>query len=300
MESVEQEIQKKRRYDINPQIAASYCLLCNYTKGARQPIEFAHYTHEHPITSRVAYKRSSRMCTLFFFLTGKFGFLVGDTMYDPNYGDVMVFRDYEKFTSVFYSNSYVDYYQINIPSEFFDVVELPTLFYRQKDGESVNMLVPDRKSSALILDKLKDTEDLILSGEKQTELLIYGNLLQILGMLALCTEQHGFQLMKIPAKMKQALEYMHSNFSSVSGIEEIAQICGVSCTYLSRMFQKNLSCTPNEYLNRLRIAEAKYLLSTGSSITDACYRSGFNNYTYFISKFKSLTGLTPAKFKSKK
>ena len=239
------------------------------------------------------------MCTLFFFLTGKFGFLVGDTMYDPNYGDVMVFRDYEKFTSVFYSNSYVDYYQINIPSEFFDVVELPTLFYRQKDGESVNMLVPDRKSSALILDKLKDTEDLILSGEKQTELLLYGNLLQILGMLALCTEQSGFQLMKIPAKMKQALEYMHSNFSSVSGIEEIAQICGVSCTYLSRMFQKNLSCTPNEYLNRLRIAEAKYLLSTGSSITDACYRSGFNNYTYFISKFKSLTGLTPAKFKSK-
>jgi len=160
-------------------------------------------------------------------------------------------------------------------------------------------LVPDRKSSALILDKLKDTEDLILSGEKQTELLLYGNLLQILGMLALCTEQSGFQLMKIPAKMKRALEYMHSNFSSVSGIEEIAQICGVSCTYLSRMFQKNLSCTPNEYLNRLRIAEAKYLLSTGSSITDACYRSGFNNYTYFISKFKSLTGLTPAKFKSK-
>ena len=220
-------------------------------------------------------------------------------MYDPNYGDVMIFRDYEKYTSVFHSNSYVDYYQIDLPAEFFDAVELPTLFYRQKDGESVNMLVPDRKSSELILGKLKDTEDLILSGQKQIELLLYGNLLQILGMLALCTERQGKPFIKVPAKMKQALEYMHSNFSSVSGIEEIAQICGVSCTYLSRMFQKNLSCTPNEYLNRLRISEAKYLLGTGSSLTDACYRSGFNNYTYFISKFKSTTGTTPAKFKSK-
>ena len=45
------------------------------------------------------------------------------------------------------------------------------------------------------------------------------------------------------------------------------------------------------------IAHAKELLLDGLSATEACYGAGFNCYTYFITKFKEETGITPAKFR---
>lgn len=293
------EAKTGKEYGINPAIASGYCLLNGYAKQAAEPIVFVRYNHEHPFTSRITYPRSSDMCTIFIFLTGKFGFLVDDVIYDPAYGDVMLFRNFEKFTSVFYSNSYVDYYQINLPQAFFDAVNLPEFFHRQPSEKKSNMLVPDRRSRERILERLREIENLIQSQSAQTELLAYGNILQILGLLAAQSGRSEVPVTRIPPKLKQAVDYIHSNYTTLSGLEEVASLCGITNTYLSRLFQKSFQCTPNEYLNRLRISEAKYLLSTGSSLTDACYRSGFNNYTYFISKFKSLTGMTPAKFKSK-
>lgn len=290
----------KREYGINPAIASSYCLLNAYAKKAAAPIVFVHYTHEHPIASKVMYPRSSDMCTLFFFLTGKFGFLVDDVIYDPSYGNVMIFRNHEKFTSVFYTNSHVDYYQIEFPAAFFEAVSVPELFFSASQESKQNMLIPDRLSSEQVLDKLKQTENLILSNNEQLQLLAYANILQILGILASQSAQKEPAAARVPAKLKMAVEYIHNNYPTLSSIEEVAAFCNITNTYLSRMFRKTFQCTPNEYLNRLRISEAKYLLSTGSSLTDACYCSGFNNYTYFISKFKSHTGITPAKFKESK
>ena len=285
---------RQRSGRIDPKIAASYCLIRNYAKQAENPICFVHYTHEHPVSSKVTYDRSSDMCTIFIFLEGKFGFLVKDVLYNPNYGNVMIFRNYEEFTSVFYTNSHVDYYQIELPAAFFEAIELPKLFCSVTND---HILIPDRYSTDLLLDKLKQTEMLILSNHEQQDLLAYANVLQILGILASQSMQESPLAVKIPGKLKQAVAYIHSNYATLCGIEEVASFCNITNTYLSRMFQKTFQCTPNEYLNRLRISRAKYLLSTVCSLTDACYRSGFNNYTYFISKFKSITGITPAKFK---
>lgn len=286
---------------INPKIAASYCLLSCYAKLAEQPITFVHYTHEHPDSSKVSYARNSDMCTVFVFLEGKFGFLVDDVMYNPSYGNVMVFRDYEAFTSVFYTNSHVDYYQIDFPKQFFDAMEVPALFTPGKQEDRRYMLVPDRYSTELLIEKLKQTEDWILAKKEQLELLAYANILQILCILAgQNTKQRELPATKVPAKLKAAVEYMHSNYTTLSGIEEVATACNITSTYLSRMFRKSFCCTPNAYLTRLRISHAKYLLSTGSTLTEACYCSGFSNYTYFISKFKSITGVTPAKYEDKK
>ena len=102
---------------------------------------------------------------------------------------------------------------------------------------------------------------------------------------------------KIPQSLKMALNYIHANYTSLTGIEEVAAHCSITGTYLARIFKKFLLCTPNAYVSNLRISHAKYLLNAGKNITEACFDSGFTNYTYFISKFKASTGTTPANFK---
>lgn len=289
-------MQQPRR--INPQIASSYCLLKSYAKQAYAPISFVHYTHEHPVSSKISYARSSDMCTIFIFMEGKFGFLVDDVIYNPSYGSAMIFRNYEEFTSVFYTNSHVDYYQIELPAQFLETISVPAMFDPKQGASCGHMLIPDRDSSNQMIEKLQQIEAWILTKNTQLDLLAYANVLQIIGILATQdTKQKGLPVTKVPTKLRVAVEYIHRNYATLSGIEEVAAACGITSTYLSRMFRTSFSCTPNAYLNQLRISHAKYLLSTGSTLTEACYGSGFSNYTYFISKFKSITGITPAKFK---
>jgi len=38
----------------------------------------------------------------------------------------------------------------------------------------------------------------------------------------------------------------------------------------------------------------------GDSVTDACYESGFSDYSYFIATFHKETGMTPLQYQKKK
>jgi AraC-like DNA-binding protein len=56
--------------------------------------------------------------------------------------------------------------------------------------------------------------------------------------------------------------------------------------------------TPVEYLNTYRIERASgMLLNSGKSVTDIAFSCGFNDLSYFIKTFKSIKGITPAKFR---
>lgn len=97
-----------------------------------------------------------------------------------------------------------------------------------------------------------------------------------------------------------ALNYIHSNFTTPVTIAEISEYCGISSTYLARMFKKFYLCRPMEYVTKLRITYAKDLLKKGVSVTEACYDSGFSDCKYFTAKFKAVTGTTPYQYKNKK
>ena len=56
--------------------------------------------------------------------------------------------------------------------------------------------------------------------------------------------------------------------------------------------------TINKYIVTRRIAEAKHLLMQGAPVTDACYRSGFNDLSHFIRTFHNAVGVPPGKYLS--
>ena len=59
--------------------------------------------------------------------------------------------------------------------------------------------------------------------------------------------------------------------------------------------------TPMDYLNRQRIEQSCYELSTtDDSITEIAYRNGFNDLSYFIRTFKKYKGITPENIKDLK
>ncbi|MEG2350978.1 MAG: AraC family transcriptional regulator, partial [Hungatella sp.] len=91
--------------------------------------------------------------------------------------------------------------------------------------------------------------------------------------------------------------YIDQHLSEALSLESISTACSLDKYYLSHLFKKETESTIFQYILVKRIAQAKELLSLGSSVTEACQQSGFNDYANFIRSFKKVTGYSPGHFK---
>ena len=94
----------------------------------------------------------------------------------------------------------------------------------------------------------------------------------------------------------EAVEYIHDHFTEDGlTVDFLAKMCGMSDTYFRKLFVKNFSLTPIDYIKSLKVNYARDLLLSGyytvGEVSDKC---GFNTINYFSSFMKKETGLTPS------
>lgn len=99
-------------------------------------------------------------------------------------------------------------------------------------------------------------------------------------------------------QLKQVVEFIEKNYSSPLTLQQLSASVSMSPKYFCRFFSEMTHQTPMDYLNRQRIEQACFQLSTtDDSITEIAYRNGFNDLSYFIRTFKKYKGITPGKYK---
>lgn len=93
--------------------------------------------------------------------------------------------------------------------------------------------------------------------------------------------------------------YIDENFESQLTLKEIATYFHISPSYLSTIFKKSYSISPNEYIMQKRIAKAKDLLSVFPplSIKQIAFMVGYIDPFYFSRIFKMSTGQTPTDYR---
>ncbi len=80
-------------------------------------------------------------------------------------------------------------------------------------------------------------------------------------------------------------------------LEHLEKHFFLSGTYLSREFKKYTGLTLRSYILEERITQSKALLSEGKNVSEACYQSGFSDYSNFIRSFKKTVGISPGQYK---
>ena len=82
-------------------------------------------------------------------------------------------------------------------------------------------------------------------------------------------------------------------------LDRLARRVGVSAFHLQRMFKKYTGASPKQFLNRVRVEEAKRLLAdSDKKITAICYDVGFTGLTPFCTAFRRLTGMSPRAYRN--
>jgi signal transduction histidine kinase/DNA-binding LacI/PurR family transcriptional regulator/AraC-like DNA-binding protein len=98
--------------------------------------------------------------------------------------------------------------------------------------------------------------------------------------------------------VKQAITYLHQNYTRSISRWEIADAVGVSEDYLSRVFNRELNISPWDYLNRFRVLQSKHLLlHTTDAVGVIARQVGFKDQAYFSRVFHKVTGMSPHGFR---
>ena len=95
-------------------------------------------------------------------------------------------------------------------------------------------------------------------------------------------------------------DYIDDHLNKNLSIKKICDIFLINRTTLSKQFKKNTGVTISKYIREIRISQAKYsLLKTNKSIKDISQMVGFQDQASFTKMFKSVTGLSPLKYRTK-
>ena len=95
-----------------------------------------------------------------------------------------------------------------------------------------------------------------------------------------------------------AIAFIHDNLTEPIQLEDAAACCGLSLSRFKVKFKEETGATPREYINHVKIEQAKRLLEAGRSVTDAALDLGFTTSNYFSVIFRKYTGKTPTQYQT--
>ncbi len=94
------------------------------------------------------------------------------------------------------------------------------------------------------------------------------------------------------------VDYVDTHYrESALTLRQVADIFAYTENYLSRFFKAKMGVGFNEYLNRLRLQYAVYLIGEGAtSVSQIALQCGFSDPLYFSKVFKKKEGISPREY----
>lgn len=123
---------------------------------------------------------------------------------------------------------------------------------------------------------------------------------KLYGILAILQEIHCTQYLsaKSQALLQPAVDYIteyHAQENIPAGL--LAQKCGISESYLRKLFQRVYGMSPMEYARQQRLVSAREFLASGEyTVGAAAELAGFRDISYFSREFKKMFHITPAAY----
>ncbi len=103
------------------------------------------------------------------------------------------------------------------------------------------------------------------------------------------------------AGIRQAVRYIAHHYAGPLRLEEVARHVGLSPAYFSGLFRRCVGMRFIDYVNQVRVAESKRLLSSSDfAIVDIAVALGFGDQSYFSKVFKKHTGISPGMYRAEK
>lgn len=100
-------------------------------------------------------------------------------------------------------------------------------------------------------------------------------------------------------RIGRVLTLIHSEYSRVLPLEELAETAALSVSGVHRLFQRHTGQTISEYLKRIRIGDACAQLSSGEvPVAVIAHNVGYSALANFNRQFRAVKGMTPREYRA--
>ena len=174
------------------------------------------------------------------------------------------------------------------------VIYLTQFHLGQNEGPRVLVLQDDVCHSAMhlfsLLNNIFQQRNIFLDPLLKS---VYNNLYQFI--------ETQYMQSTFDARIVDITRQLHETYMQTDlSVEWVLATQGQNTDYLRRLFKKNHGCTPVQYLNALRLGQAKKMLEANClhhlSITQIAEQSGFSDASYFARVFRDYIGLSPSQY----
>ena len=113
----------------------------------------------------------------------------------------------------------------------------------------------------------------------------------------------SFAKVEVESESKRILKvknYIDEHYKDEINLEQLADLVGMTSTSFSRYFKQRTGKNFLEYIIDIRLGHAaRMLIDTTDSISEICWRTGFNTLTNFNRLFRKRKGCNPTEFREK-
>jgi AraC-like DNA-binding protein len=271
------------------------------SREERSYILFSHFDHDAPAG---LWKKKNIVVwdhiKINVYIENPFSVFLDGVLHYPTYGDVCILAPRKMHYGQITKNMHLNYYEFDIGCEAFSCAPGGDLLIRrliEATAHTDAFLRPSAESRETVFRLCREIEDAV---KKEEMLLAYAKVIEFLSLLhRLCLRPDRVQGTAFSLRTAKALAFIEKRYAQSITAAQIAEELGVSTSFLSRVFKRDLGLTLHEYLCHYRISKSLSLLSS-HSVTETGYLCGFCDNSHFISTFKKHMGITPMQYKTRK
>lgn len=241
---------------------------------------------------------------LYLFLGGDADFFMESYSHHLERGDLILTNPFD-FHNVVASES-KDYERlfINVKEEVLHKLgdsstNLADCFEDYSNGINLLHLTEDEIQKLIFLgDELKENLE---KKEYGSQLMVNAILTQIMVFINKKKRESDFREnvkpIDLPPLVQNALQFINENLQNEITVLKVAEALQLNQDYLSRSFKKFTGTSLGHYILLKKVNLAQKYLHQGYNATEACYKSGFNNYSNFSRSFSNIVGQSPGEYK---
>ncbi|MDF2960927.1 MAG: hypothetical protein K0S39_2662 [Paenibacillus sp.] len=259
------------------------------------------FTHVQKSVSTIDF-HLHRGCEIYFLLKGDVKYFVEKTIYPLQFGDLIITNEHEIHKPAFSSDALYERITIEFnpvmvtlfQSAGFDPLQC---FYNRTNGEQNKMSLNQKEIAALesLFMKYEYLQKNPSDGNGLLKLSCFMEILVFINQLFL-NQKHSDTGINMHQKLSPILDYIEQNLDRDLSLDHLEKEFFINKFYLIKLFKKYTGSTIHEYIIYKRISLAKKYLSGGNNVTEACMKSGFNDYSSFLRMFKKRIGVTPREY----
>ncbi len=240
---------------------------------------------------------------IYFIISGDVNYFVEKKIYPLQYGDLIFTNNREIHKPSFQSDKLYERICLEfhpsilrpfIPPDF----DLLGCFTNRTNGEQ-NKLTLTARQREEVMGLFTRIERLTADERQGSDLLRLGCVIELLVLInrLFLNIAPETERTNIPDKLVPVLDYIETHLDGDLSLEILEKTFYVNRFHLSKLFKQSIGSNIHNYILIKRLAAAKQWLAEGASVSQACIRSGFNDYSNFLKQFKRTVGVSPGSYR---